>query len=184
MTATTERVRWPVVRTGPRRQLAYLVRLAVGRRDGFTCRVCHTSCPENYEADHIVPWSAGGDDDTTNLRVLCVEHNQERSNFMDDAHRRLPYAATWWCVECWSIDEINYRTPLRDAHGGSHDTSFAPFVEDGEFVAYCAHCQHLSWTDRVVVSVEPDPLTSINFGSAKRDRKSRPRDGDTNEEKS
>lgn len=60
----------------------------VVHRDGQTCQWCHLrAAPDALEVDHIIPYSAGGLDNTTNLRTLCISCNQNRSNF-----------ATWeWC---------------------------------------------------------------------------------------
>jgi hypothetical protein len=64
-----------------------------------------------FEIDHIVPWSAGGSDDPTNLRLLCRECNQERSNFVGplDDHEGLPVVAE--CVSCTSdrLPEVDDR---------------------------------------------------------------------------
>jgi HNH endonuclease len=72
--------RWPVVRTGEREPISRTVRLLVWRRDDGQCRLCSTRTSP-VELDHIVPWSAGGADDSTNLRVLCQSCNQARSNY-------------------------------------------------------------------------------------------------------
>lgn len=35
-------------------------------------------CSGDLEADHIVPWSQGGESTRENLRPLCQHHNRER----------------------------------------------------------------------------------------------------------
>lgn len=93
--------RYPVLRTKKteeRQPLPDHVRKLVLRRDRYRCVFCGNG--GILEVDHIIPWSAGGSDDMDNLRTLCREHNQERSNFkvLDDDFRRLPNAGE--CVYC------------------------------------------------------------------------------------
>lgn len=76
--------RYPVVRTRlteDRQPIPKHVRVAVLMRDEFTCRLCWRQ-GGRMEIDHIIPWSAGGSDDPTNLRSCCYECNQSRSNFV------------------------------------------------------------------------------------------------------
>jgi hypothetical protein len=102
--------RHPVLRTGERAPISWPVRLAVRIRDGNTCRLCGAWVRHaDAELDHIVPWSAGGPDCTSNLRVLCRDCNQTRSNFRDAlATARQP--ATWWCASC--VGGTDCRTSL------------------------------------------------------------------------
>jgi hypothetical protein len=90
--------RWPIVRTGDRQPIADGVRLGVKMRDGFACVWCYST----YELvlDHIVPWSAGGSDDPTNLRTLCWTCNETRSNrrYAGDTNPRLPLSGG--CTAC------------------------------------------------------------------------------------
>jgi hypothetical protein len=76
--------RWPIVRTGERPPIPRIVRHLVYRRDDAHCQMCGAR-KGPWEIDHIIPWSAGGADDTTNLRLLCKECNQRRSNFKTGA---------------------------------------------------------------------------------------------------
>lgn len=39
---------------------------------------CHFSDPNDMEADHITPWSAGGFTNDENLQMLCADCNQEK----------------------------------------------------------------------------------------------------------
>ena len=76
--------RWPVVRHGDREPLDPILWAAVGARDDWACRICHTDKPTGrWEIDHIIPWSAGGSDETTNLRLTCAPCNQRRRNYAD-----------------------------------------------------------------------------------------------------
>src|SRR6266705_353608 len=80
--------RQTVSRIGERERLDAEIRLLVLIRDGFTCAWCESRIPHAsgraLQVDHILPWSAGGSDSTTNLRTLCRTHNQQRSNFRTD----------------------------------------------------------------------------------------------------
>lgn len=84
------------------RQLDPQVRKMVLLRDGFTCQWCKAHIREGvrFQVDHIVPWSAGGSNATDNLRALCEECNQKRSNFRTDsetATARLIVGSCPWC---------------------------------------------------------------------------------------
>lgn len=67
-------------RRGERPVIPKVVRRLVWWRDAGQCQLCGTRRVRT-ELDHIVPWSAGGRDDSTNLRVLCGPCNQRRSNY-------------------------------------------------------------------------------------------------------
>jgi Zn finger protein HypA/HybF involved in hydrogenase expression len=136
--AMSEAVRWPLVRTGDREPIIWAIRLAVGRRDEFTCRRCHIDVLDRFELDHIIPWSAGGSDRSDNLRVLCPPCNQRRSNFRDSTRPATPI--TWWCVQCWTEDNA-FRYRQAEDMRIDHQVA-APHV-----TAYCAHCHHISKTD-------------------------------------
>lgn len=64
-------------------------RIDLYRRDKGLCKVClENGVPEaeakvswsDYQADHIFPWSKGGDTELENGQVLCSVHNQQKSN--------------------------------------------------------------------------------------------------------
>jgi hypothetical protein len=135
---TTPPERWSIVRSGEREPIVWPLRLAVGRRDEFTCRSCHADVVDGFELDHIIPWSAGGSDRSDNLRTLCGPCNQRRSNFRDTA--RAATAVTWWCIHCWTDDHA-FRWPSAEPFRIAHMVA-APNV-----TAYCAHCHHISQTD-------------------------------------
>lgn len=71
--------RYPRTRNTEREPLPDAFRKVILNRDGFRCRFCGDN--GRLEVDHIIPWSAGGSDKSTNLRTLCYACNQERSNF-------------------------------------------------------------------------------------------------------
>lgn len=140
--------RWPVVRIGEREEILWPVRRAVARRDNFTCQICHHSDALEYEIDHIVPWSAGGSDQSTNLRLLCKPCNQQRGNSHDLTERHV-MPVTWWCVECWTEDHFFWRSEW------IHENTITEWLNidhrvnpDGQLVAaFCANCRITSQTD-------------------------------------
>lgn len=114
--------RTPVIRTGPRQPLPDRLRAFVLRRDGYTCTWC-TSTHE-LQADHIIPWSAGGPDIPTNLRTLCKLCNEKRSNFRTDTtywgpamqmtsdclrcvEDLDPAAGHAWCMTCFKVEPVS-----------------------------------------------------------------------------
>lgn len=110
-----------VVRTGERQPIPSLVRSGVYSRDRATCLWCKTA--DGLVLDHIVPWSAGGSDDPTNLRLLCNRCNTERSNYRyADVTPRLPLTVA--CVRC-DLDD---------------DTDLVP--------AFCVACKRRERTDQ------------------------------------
>lgn len=145
--------RWPVVRRGDREPIPWMLRWSVIDRDGLTCKSCGTYLPEGpFELDHCIPWSAGGPDDSDNLRALCVRCNQDRSNFIDEAHLENLRPTTYWCVDCWTFDSRQMRRTWRDAT----DLNQAPLVGDGHqptALVWCAHCHYYSTSDVYLVGV-------------------------------
>jgi hypothetical protein len=82
----TDRGEIPVVLTRhsnpkkPSRTISPSVRFDVLRRDNFTCRYCGRKAPlVRLQVDHIVPWSAGGTNELSNLATVCVECNIGKS---------------------------------------------------------------------------------------------------------
>lgn len=172
---TVAQVRWPVLRTGERDPLTLLLRASILRRDQETCGQCGTDMGwetwqrEWIEVDHCVPWSAGGPDDSDNLRVLCRGCNQRRSNLIDIAHLRAYRPTTWWCFDCWSTESHDNRHHLTWRNG--INLGLVPYVDDEQVQtpveqAYCAFCRmygmttHLLVGDRgrqLVAACEPTP---------------------------
>lgn len=137
--------RWPVIRTGEREPIPWPTRLAVAKRDSFICRHCHTPSYPAIEIDHIVPWSAGGGDESTNLRVLCVDCNQKRSNRHDATESWTPLPVTWWCSLCWhdgSWPRKLWRT--------GDDLNVAHRVANEFVTAFCAYCEAPRQTDLIL----------------------------------
>lgn len=145
--------RWPVIRTGERTPIPWMLRLSVLLRDGFACKTCDWANEngEGMELDHMVPWSAGGPDDSDNLRTLCARCNGNRSNWVDDAHEVNIRPTTWWCIDCWGDDKKHFR--VRVWRDGT-DLSLAPRVGDSDRpfeLVFCAHCGYYSTSDLYLV---------------------------------
>lgn len=92
-------VRLPRVRhSSGRAPLPKWLRVAVLLRDGFTCRWCDRQ--GRLEVDHIIPWSAGGSDASWNLRTLCHDCNQDRSNWSTDWQQAKATPIVTYCRHC------------------------------------------------------------------------------------
>ena len=61
-----------------RRYIPQDVKRAVMQRDFYTCQSCGSL--DYPEVDHIISFSAGGDNSTSNLQVLCRKCNSVKSN--------------------------------------------------------------------------------------------------------
>lgn len=59
-----------------RERVTASVRLRVFARDGHKCKACGGKPP--LEVDHIMPVSAGGSGDMSNLQALCVPCNRKK----------------------------------------------------------------------------------------------------------
>lgn len=146
--------RWPVIRTGEREPIPWLLRLSIYSRDGYSCRTCPLmGSPhdlEHFELDHCIPWSAGGPDDSDNLRTLCHYCNQHRSNYVDLSHETTHRPTTWWCMECWAPDTA--REHGRYWRDGSA-TMRAPYVDPEEDTAlvWCAYCSMYAFSNHYFV---------------------------------
>jgi HNH endonuclease len=78
----------PFTETG---QLRYVSRhiprpilIRVVRRDDSTCQVCGTHLLDNeIQIDHLIPYARGGPTTESNLRVICGECNNEKSDKLE-----------------------------------------------------------------------------------------------------
>lgn len=122
--------RYPIKRHGERAEIPGFVRLAVWLRDQGRCEVCGFQPVRGpYHLDHMLPWSAGGSDRSSNLRVLCEEHNMSRSNLLDHADSRPRRPVTWWCIHCFGAqtDPDNFWQWYDDGrpwHCPTHQSNF------------------------------------------------------------
>lgn len=97
-TRPASRSRFEVIRTGERDPIPQQLRYAIGYRDKFRCKWC--GFRHNLELDHVIPWSNGGEDIDTNLRLLCHGCNTSRSNFHSDEDSAEISPLTMWCTIC------------------------------------------------------------------------------------
>lgn len=149
--------RYPIIRSGERDDIPWVVRCAVYIRDDATCQSCGLHRPRPSELDHIVPWSAGGCDHAHNLRLTCMPCNQNRSNHHDHAEHFAKRSVTWWCCYCYPTDH----EWTRHASGACVEDCLVPRIHDGswywamdpvdvdsaaEFV-FCAHCRDYGYTE-------------------------------------
>lgn len=136
--------RWSVTRLGQREPIPAIVRALVLKRDGGQCAGCSGAGwrrdgslyrSSKLQLDHIVPWSAGGTDHSSNLRLLCEGCNEDRSNFIGglDFARRVGVVPA--CVPCLAA---KYGDP--DAAGQVAESDHEP--------AYCGTCHMTSWTHK------------------------------------
>lgn len=93
--------RHPVIRSGDRAEIAPMLRSLIWHRDRGRCYMCGRS-DMVMELDHILPWSAGGPDVSTNLRLLCGPCNTQRSNYQT-LELEKPAAVTPMCDRCMEI---------------------------------------------------------------------------------
>jgi hypothetical protein len=47
-------------------------------RDGEFCKVCRTT--EKLQVDHVLALSRGGENELSNMQILCAYHNQSKGN--------------------------------------------------------------------------------------------------------
>jgi hypothetical protein len=91
-----------IVRIGERVPVPNELRYAILCRDEFRCTWCWKG--QDLQLDHVVPWSAGGLDVSTNLRLLCGSCNANRSNFSTDMLTARPKAVVLQCIRCTRTD--------------------------------------------------------------------------------
>lgn len=128
--------RHPVIRTGPRLIIPRELRRLIWHRDGRRCQICGAGRVQ-LQMDHIVPWSAGGADTSTNLRLLCAPCNKDRSNYRTagDAPAVPITRACDPCIRAWVL-RYGY-------------TRFGRIIPGNpELTAFCGNCMtHSTCTD-------------------------------------
>lgn len=142
--------RLPRVRSGERDPIDPIVRRGVWLRDGGRCSWCGNADRGQMQLDHIVPWSAGGSDRSTNLRVLCAFCNDRRSNYRADMAvvRVIPVA--YACSRCADlyVDE-SYATTLDYDADALYEPALSRPVEYLDPVAaFCARCRFAGTAER------------------------------------
>jgi len=154
--AVTEQIaqagqRLPVVRTTDHRELDPRIRKMVLLRDGYSCQWCKRNIREDtaFQIDHIHPWSTGGTNATDNLRTLCVDCNQSRSNFRTDSETAtalLIVGSCPWCrgrhyVPAWESE---------DGHSSyvyDEDAAMEVSIADRDVPVWCITCRTTSSTN-------------------------------------
>lgn len=130
----TANERHPVIRTNRPGKLDPEIRKAVLRRDHWCCLWCKRGISDDVrlEVDHILPWSAGGTNATDNLRTLCLDCNQGRSNTRADSDSAKALLIVGNCPLCYLPDDP-------DAELGESDR---------EAPVWCLRCRKPSSTDK------------------------------------
>jgi HNH endonuclease len=140
--------RFPVIRTGEREPLPELLRWLIWHRDNGTCKLCGIS-NVSTEIDHVVPWSAGGPDVSTNLRILCGRCNQYRSNYRLWETPRLRRVAQI-CDRCIINHDAIMNSSLHRRYYpacpvcAGYDVNHPDDLEDASVLAFCGSCRSMS----------------------------------------
>jgi 5-methylcytosine-specific restriction endonuclease McrA len=144
--ANSKSGRFPLVRYGERDAIPALTRRLVLRRDNHHCKRCASDV--RLQLDHVVPWSFGGPDRSTNLQTLCEWCNSDRSNFREAGLPRL-IGVTAVCDPCLYIHDGN----MSDLHNRAYMWTQCPrcrawgedWERDEHVPAYCGTCDWTSW---------------------------------------
>jgi len=143
-TSTTGDGRWPLLRTGDREPIPGIVRRLVYARDNRRCVDCGWQW--SLQLDHIVPWSAYGTDRSDNLRTLCRDCNEHRSNYLE-AYLPRVVPVTVVCDPC-----LRNHDDVADRHDRFTYWQHCPIClgEDFDFFgghrsAWCGSCTAVSW---------------------------------------
>jgi hypothetical protein len=131
-------------RTAQRNEIYQDVRWFVFERDGYRCLWCGQTKDRVFLVlDHILPWSAGGTEDTRNLRTLCWDCNADRSNYQAGYVESERLGLVWECLTC-QMDEWGYLVGLdveADEEGAwSADAEDFPETES----VWCIKCRSVS----------------------------------------
>lgn len=144
----TDDGRWPVYRTGERQPIPDITRWLIKSRDNYRC----TLCGDDYRLvlDHIVPWSAGGPDLSSNLRTLCWGCNERRSNRREAyLPRVVPVAVI--CDPCLVAHDTTssikrwHQSVLVWPHCPMCTVGYFEQTDD-QFRVWCGSCTAVSWT--------------------------------------
>ena len=76
----------------PRRRFGAKEQFAAFEMADGHCESCGVELPENWHADHVVPWSEGGPTDAANVQALCPACNLSKGS-------QLPRADGYCCPE-------------------------------------------------------------------------------------
>lgn len=133
--------RAPVTRRGEREPISPLLRQLIYRRDRWTCQQCGARpAPGNgkrhsgpLHLDHIIPWSTGGPDTSTNLRVLCGPCNEERSNYVGERTTKPAMPIVRICAPCLSASNERISKLATDSDPSDR------------FDVFCGSRNHDSW---------------------------------------
>lgn len=134
--------RWPVLRSGDRDEIPWLLRKLVYMRDAERCRSCGSE--HELQLDHVVPWSANGLDVGSNLQTLCADCNMEKSNFRMNPKSRIQ-AVTPFCDHCLRDHASIPSWWHNKAMLSCEVCRFGGYEEfDERIVAWCGACDCLS----------------------------------------
>lgn len=126
-----ERERFDVIRRGPRQPVSLWIRRLILQRDQHTCQICRTRRVNRFELDHVIPWSAGGPDHSTNLRTTCIPCNQERSNYKRGDESTAIYLPVMQdCLGCQSYRPERHGVERVEVFCGNHDSNGWAYADE------------------------------------------------------